>query len=602
MYEIRLEDGTNIYYQGDADYAAYDIECVTQKGDAGYLQFTLPKTNPMWKKLVTRQSVVEFILDGESLGFFEVREKDHDYQFAERIYAVGELAWLYDSIQPQAEFRNVTPRSFLTQLITQHNKQCPEHTFRVGTVNVVDNNESLYRFTNRETTLDDIRDKLVDRLGGQIKLRRYNGVRYIDYLTDETFGSEATQRIYFGENLLDYSDTLTVDGICSEVIPLGATLENDAGDNSTIGNLENRLTVESVNDGKDYVSNSALVARFGHVRCVKKWDDVTIASNLLTKARKWLTDTQFEQMHLSVKAIDLSLTSTQFGKLRMGDSVRVVAEPYGLDKSFPITKRTYHPDSPDSDVIELSDDVSMSYIATQAKESREAAAATTALEYNQTQWIVDAIDNVNAMLSGSRGGYRRTTYDKNGKWQADYYLDSSVTENAKKVRRVNNQGDAYSTNGINGTYTPTKTMEFIQSEMEFEALSSGGTQYGVKLTPLTRTAGYINGALVKDVISRGNAQTIPLKSYVDGKFPSDAKSDYYTIREAAVSVVSSGSELVGLKVTPYTTTMTYTNGFLTARTQQSGSAETVALKSYVDSLMRKMPTFSLSGTTLTIKA
>ena len=452
MYEIRLADGSPIYYQGDADYTAYNIECYTAKGDAGYVKFTLPKSNPAHGTLSTRSSIVKMLLDGESLGFYEVREITHGIEYDEQVYAVGELAWLYDSVQPQAEFHDVTPRGFLAALLNVHNSQCPDHQFSVGIVDVTDPNDSLYRFTNRETTLDDIREKLVDRLGGQIKLRRANGVRYIDYLTDATYGTECTQRIYFGENLMDYSDTMTAADVCSAVVPLGCRLENDAGDNSTIGNLEKRLTIEGVNGGADWISSPQLVERFGNVRTVKVWDDVTVPQNLLSKAQKWLASDQFERMHLTVRAVDLSLTSTQFERFRCGDSAVVAAVPYGLERRFPITVRTYHPDSPESDTIELGDAVAVSYVATQNALNKAFASTEQESTYRQTQWLTEAIENVTAMMVGSRGGYKYTEYDQEGRWLADYILDSDDLETAQIVRKVNLNGTAYSTNGYQGPY------------------------------------------------------------------------------------------------------------------------------------------------------
>ena len=451
MYGIRLADGSPIFIQGDPDYTAFDIECCTQKGDSGYLKFTIPKDSPAWGTLVTRKSLLEFTCGNESLGFYEVRELDHSIEFEERVYAVGELAWLFDSIQPQAEFHDISPRDFLRTLLTVHNAQCPDHTFRLGAVDVTDPNDSLYRYTNRETTLDDIRDKLVNRLGGQIRLRRSNGERYIDYLTDATYGAESTQRIEFGENLLDYSDTMTVDDICSSVIPLGYRLQNDAT-NTQIGNLENRLTIESVNGGLDYITDSTLVQRFGNVRTTRVWDDVTIPANLLSKARAWLQSDQYERMHLSVRAIDLSLTSDEFAKLRMGDLVTVVAEPYGLYRRFPITKRTFHPESPESDSIELGDDVRVSYVASQNAQNKSTTVQLAETDYRQTQWLTGAIDNVTAMMTGSRGGYKYTEYDEQGRWLADYYMDSPDKELAQVVHKVNLNGDAYSTNGVDGPY------------------------------------------------------------------------------------------------------------------------------------------------------
>ena len=451
MYRILTENGANVYYQGDADYAAFDIECRTAKGDAGYLKFTMPKDNPMHGKLVTRKTVLAFVVDGEEIGRFEVRELDHDIYGNEQVYAVGELAWLYDSIQPQAEFHNISPRNFLSRLLSVHNSQCTDHQFMLGAVDVTDPNDSLYRYTNRETTLDDIRDKLVDRLGGQIRLRRVGNDRYIDYLTDDSYGAENTQRVYFGENLMDYCDNMSASDVCSEVVPLGCRLENSP-DNTKIGNLEQRLTIESVNNGKDWVSNGELVTRFGHVRTTHVWDDVTMPENLLSKAHDWLASEQYERMHLTVKAVDLSLTSTQFQGFRVGDMVLVVAEPYKLKRRFPVTVRTYHPDSPESDTMELGDNSRASYVETQNKTNKLLVTKEDESDYRQTQWLTDAIDNVTQMMTGARGGYKLTEYDEYGRWLADYYLDSDDKDTARYVHKINLDGDAYSTNGINGPY------------------------------------------------------------------------------------------------------------------------------------------------------
>lgn len=444
MYEIRTTDGSPVYYQNDADYTAYNIECYTAKGDAGYLSFTIPKSNPAWGTLVTRQTLLELKLDGESLGIYEVREVSHDINFSESVYAVGELAWLYDSIQPQAEFHDISPRDFLRALITVHNEQCPDHQFQVGAVDVVDSNDSLYRYTNRETTLDDIRDKLIDRLGGQLKLRHVGDARYIDYLTETTYGQECTQRVYFGENMLDYCDSLTVSDICSSVIPLGCRLD----EGEQIGNLENRLTVESVNDGKDYVENANLVQRFGKVRSVQVWDDVTVPLNLLQNAQEWLTSTQYEHMHLTVKAIDLALTSSQFERFRTGDYVIVQADPYGLKRRYSIQSRTYHPDAPESDTLEIGDDVRVSYTAEQHVQAKQTAEKVE----EQTSWLADSVANVNAMLTGARGGYKKTVYDDEGRWLAEYIMDSMDEDTAQVVKLTTVDGTAYSTNGIDGPY------------------------------------------------------------------------------------------------------------------------------------------------------
>lgn len=444
-------DGQHAFYQGDEDATAHGIKIDLQVGDAGQLTMTIPRTNPVWGKVTTRKSIVRAMRDGTEVFCGEVRKLGRNIYGDTEVTAYGEMAWLEDSIQPQAEFHNMSPRALLAAMVKVHNAQCPEHTFTVGTVTVTDSNDSLYRYTNRETTLAAIREKLVDRLGGYLRVRKANGIRYLDYLTIDTYGSTSTQEVRFGENIVDYSDGMTVDDVCSAVVPLGARLENSP-DNSQIGNLEQRLTVKSVNGGRDYVINEDLVSRFGNVRSVKVWDDVTVAANLLAKAKSWLKSDQYEKLHITVRAIDLSLTSKAFGELVLGDKVRVVCPHLGLDKYFPIMRRTYEPDDPSNEVLELGSDVKVSYIAARAKAQREAAAAASDEQHHQSSWLQESIENVTAMLTGSRGGYKLTDYDSQGRWLADYYLDAPTKEQAKYVHKVTVDGDGYSTHGVKGPY------------------------------------------------------------------------------------------------------------------------------------------------------
>lgn len=458
MYAIYADfDSTgvweNLYYQGDPDFVAYDVECELALGDSGSVKLSVPKSNPGYARLKTRKTLLDFRIDNRSLGVFEVREVSRDIYGTAEVYAVGELSWLYDSVQPQAEYHDLTARQFIAKLLEQHNAQCPDHRFTVGIVDVTDSNDSLYRYTNREQTLDAIRDKLVDRLGGNLRVRRDGTTRYLDYVSDQTYGSESEQTIRFGENLLDYSDNFTVDDLCTELVPLGARLENDKGDNSNIGNLEKRLTVESVNGGRDYISNSKLVQRFGHIRTPRTWDDVNIPSNLLAKARAWLETEQYERMRISVRAVDLSMTDAQFGALRLGDRAYVVCDPFGLKASYVIRKRTYHPDDPSQDSIDLGDTVRRdSFVSSQVRATSETVRKADEHERLQAEWLTDAIQNVSAMMTGSRGGYKLTEYDEDGRWLADYIMDSMDKQTAKVVKKVTVDGTAYSCSGVNGPY------------------------------------------------------------------------------------------------------------------------------------------------------
>jgi hypothetical protein len=453
MYEVFI-DGKPLYYPGDDDYAITDPKISLSLGDSGSFALTVPATNPMHDKAITRQSIIEAKINGTTVFTGEVRERSHDDDLNEEIYAVGELAWLFDSIQPQAEYHDITPAAFLGKLIAQHNSQMAAGAkrFTVGMVDVHDPNDSLYRYTNFETTLDDMRDKLSKRLGGVFRVRHVGSTRYLDYVTEDTYGVQCSQTIRFGENLLDYADSFTVDDICSVVIPLGKKLDNKDGDNSDIGDLEKYTDVTSVNGGKNYVSNAALVSRFGYVWATRHWDDVAVPANLLTKANEWLASDQYEKLTLTVKAVDLSITDEAFEAIRVGDRVRVISEPYGLDKIFLVRSRTYNLSNPEDDTITLGDSAKVSFAAAQTKATTAARSDSESGRYQMTEWLKTAIDNTTAMMTGDRGGYKYTEYDLQGRWLADYIMDSPDKATAKGVKKVNMNGTAYSRTGIEGPY------------------------------------------------------------------------------------------------------------------------------------------------------
>lgn len=136
-----------------------------------------------------------------------------------KVSCVGVLGYLADSIQPQKEYHNQSPRQMLSAFITEHNAHVEDRKkFIVGSVTVTDPNDSLYRYSNFETTLDCIKSKLVDRLGGYLVVRHENKKLYLDWLNIEDIGVESTQTISFGLNLLDYTERDSVTLIIVRII------------------------------------------------------------------------------------------------------------------------------------------------------------------------------------------------------------------------------------------------------------------------------------------------------------------------------------------------------------------------------------------------
>jgi hypothetical protein len=462
MYYIRMDfNGTGewtwVHYPGDDECVAWDKKLKLALNDAGCLDLTYARTNPVWGRVVARRTLVEVLNDKESLFIGEVRDITHDRMLNESVYAVGALAWLQNSIQGQEQFKNISIRQFLQRLLTDHNKQCPEHQFHLGIVSVTEPNaddETLLRYTNYGNTWATIKDRLVDRFDDTaIRMRRDGTAYYIDYVNVQDYGNECEQDVRFGENLLDYSDSLTTDDICSSVVPLGATITDEEGNPSKLGNIiEKRVTIESVNGGVNYVENAELVERFGHVRTTHTWDGVKTPTALKRKALEWISDGQWEQLSLKVQVADLTMAGEAFDAYRVGDRAYVVSEPYGLRKVYPIRSRTYDLDNPEQDELRLGADSGGSFVSSSVASSAQTALEAQDSQYAMGDMLSNAIQNVTAMMTGARGGYKYTEYDDQGRWLADYIMDSMDRATAQYVKKETVDGTAYSTHGIDGPY------------------------------------------------------------------------------------------------------------------------------------------------------
>ena len=223
MYQVFLDEHV-LYIPGDDEAVLIDPVLELALGKSGTFSARVPKINPLYEKLKALDSTVRVERDGVALFYGRILSVERDFYGTKSITCEGELAFLLDSVQEPSEFHDVSPRAFLETLIAKHNNQMAKDgahnkRFTVGQVTVTDPNDSLYRYTNWETTLDAITDKLVKRLGGFLRVRHVGEIRYLDYLAESD--NTNTQVIEFGENLLDYTDTLLAEDIATRVIPLG---------------------------------------------------------------------------------------------------------------------------------------------------------------------------------------------------------------------------------------------------------------------------------------------------------------------------------------------------------------------------------------------
>lgn len=94
---------------------------------------------------------------------------------------------------------------------------------------------------------------------------------------------------------------------------------------------EERLTIAGVNDGRDCLEDEEAVALYGRIVKVVIHEDVTEESYLLSAGQRDLEESARLLSTITLNAIDLHLLNVDVEKIKLGDSIRVVSAPHGLD-------------------------------------------------------------------------------------------------------------------------------------------------------------------------------------------------------------------------------------------------------------------------------
>lgn len=448
MYKVKV-DGNTIYNSGvSSNLCLIDPKLELEVNSAGEFEFTMPPTHPFYGRVERLSSVVVVEEDGVKIFEGRATEEHTDFWKRKTYHCEGCLAYLKDTKQPPAEYHDITVRQYLSTLVAIHNaKVTADKQFTVGAVTVTDSNDSLYRYTNWESTLECIYDDMVKSLGGYLRVRFADGTRYLDYLKE--FPNTNSQTIEFGKNLLDYVSSYDTSEYCTVLVPQGAELEE-----SEIPALRMRLGIEEVNDGSPYLVNTEAVAEHGWIERVVTWDGVTLPQNLLTKAQQYMQEVQWDSMVLSISAVDLHKLNASVENIKLMDEIRAISTPHGMNRIFPVTKVSIPLDSAAGTKYTLGTKVTQSLTSTTEAVSQDIMDKIKKAKTPQ-EILESAKDNATALIRSALGGYVVITEDASEL----LIMDTDDIETARRVWRWNLNGLGYSSTGYNGRYGLAMTMD-----------------------------------------------------------------------------------------------------------------------------------------------
>lgn len=404
MYTIKM-DGTPVWNNETPEVGIYEAKISLKDNSTQTFEVNVAAKHDPFPGLKMMQSIITVYQDDEANPIFEGRpiSRKTDFYGNTSYQFEGALGYLYDSIQSPAVYTGQTIETIFRALIEEHNKQVePWKQFQVGNVTVVDiyTDSATYSGQGRladddptelpdyiyqqdsnktgidqtelttgyESTFDAINNLLIQNLSGHLVVRYENGVKYLDYLKD--YLPSEGQVILFGSNLLDYSSTLDYSSICTGILPLGYSRGTDDFDKDDPDNPEhpsniyteqedplqtvkNKLTISSVNNGSKILWNDEAVQNYGRIVKMKEWSNVKDAQKLYDKAKKYLLSTQFDNLSLECKIIDLHFVDKSIGPLHHMHMVRVKSDPIGMDRSVPISEMDIDLMNPANDTVTL---------------------------------------------------------------------------------------------------------------------------------------------------------------------------------------------------------------------------------------------------------
>ena len=331
MYRV-ICDGLTLYNDRLENLQILNPSLELEENKTGSFVFTVPAAHPYYQMISKMKSIITVYQDDYLLFRGRVLDEETGWHNEKHVTCEGELAFLLDSIQRPYDYSG-TVSGYLNLLVTNHNAQVEESKwFTVGNITVTDGNDYIVRSNIDYTdTWTELQDKLVKLMGGYITVRHDGYINYIDYLQDST--ALSPQAITFGKNLLDLKRIRKGADIATAVIPLGAKLKDDEGKDT-----DNRLTVESVNDDIDMLIDADAQAQYGTIVKTVVFDDVTEATNLMTKGKAHLAQLVKLPETIELTAADLATVDTSFSSFHLGTQVRVNSGPHGIGHNFRVSK------------------------------------------------------------------------------------------------------------------------------------------------------------------------------------------------------------------------------------------------------------------------
>ena len=441
-YQVNI--GTNIlYYPGSEDAVIYDSELNQEVGLAGEFKFKVPSQNPQYSQLATG-ALITILKNDKEFWRGEIRSVETDFAKVAHVYALEDLAWLADEFMTPAKVTNETYAQRFQAAITAYNtNRGSDRQFTVGYVsNVTSSNTCNWQTEYEWSILDSLRECICNASSdsGYLRVRRSTtgGVvtRYIDIVPLSQYGTTSNQTIEYGYNLLDYVEDMDYSNLTNVLTPYGDELDSEV---YTDYNARLQGTT---------ITNAASVSTYGRHAKAVVFDNVDNLTTLNSLAASYLSRYCQPQLTMKVQAVDLS-TIENVDDIGVGDSVRIIAQPFSIDQTLYLTQIRRDIQNIDKNTITMSGTIHRGKSIT----SQINKASNDISEIPSKFSVLEAAKKnaLSMLLDETQGGYVVFEYDANNEnMEAINICDQkTISESLKRWR--------WSQNGLGYMYRNSKT-------------------------------------------------------------------------------------------------------------------------------------------------
>lgn len=447
MYKVYCDD--QLIHRAGTELSLISGEVKLTENATGLFTFVIAQTHPFYDSILPFKTLIRVLRDEEEIFRGRCISYSTDFYNTKTVVCEGEAAYMIDSIQPQRTYKQMSARNILTEMLKIHNGAVDENAqIEVGIV-TVDSGELYDYQTEYDNTFNAVRNFAEAIKAHFIVDRDMDGKRKLNLTRDYP---RTTQAVRLGQNMLDYAADKDYANIASIIIPLGAKTSAEDG-------AESYVDISSVNNGRNYIASEELIAQYGKITQVVKFDDIENPLELKKKGEAYMLE-QYVPLSLSVTAVDMSVVDVNINTIRLGDSVRVVSKPYNLDMWFPVRRRYYNILNPAADKLELGDKVDNKLTDKITQSNKDILDKINKLP-SRGSIVTEALENAKELLNyyADKGHISYTPSEM-------LIMDTEDKRTAKNIWRWNLGGLAHYPNGYNGTPNVAITMDgHIAGEM-----------------------------------------------------------------------------------------------------------------------------------------